>query len=220
MRSAFKFICLLAAAVLGVPSAFAITAFDNFGPDLATGPGFVIASGEQGEFGERTSGLQFTAGATGLLYQFALVLSAKNGGRPNDGLRLTLYTDAGDLPGTALESIILNDICYVDFDCPTGELVSAQATGTTLLEEGEVYWLLASSDFVAGDFAWYLTTENQPSLVYIDNGITGTFEFEFPPGLRVQVTPEMPPSVPEPASLLLLGMAAAALSFRRISSAR
>jgi len=214
MPQVIIFALLLTAVALGPRSAHAIVAFDNFGPGSSTSSDSVIASGVDGEFGERLSGLQFTATATGLVSQLSLVVSAKDNGRPNDGLRLTLFTDNGDLPGTALESLVVNDVCYVDFDCPTGELISAQAAGSTLIEEGSTYWLVASADLPTADFAWYLTTESLPGLVFIDNGFTGTLEFEFPPALRVKVVEEPGPVVPEPGALSLLAVAALGLILR------
>jgi len=194
--------------VLGLPLAHADTAFSNFGPEFArdqtTG---VIVSGDEGEFGERIAGLQFTAGVTGTFDRLWIAASAKDNGRPNDGLRLTLTSDNSDLPGDALESLVLNDVCYVDFECPNGQLYSLYAANTTELVQGTTYWLVATSDLAAADFTWYLTSEQNPGLVYLENGFVGTFPFNFPPALRIDVIADTGGGeLPEPALPLLLAM--------------
>src|SRR5581483_6427303 len=119
------------------------------------------------------------------------------------GLRFTLTEDNGDTPGSALESVVLNDVCYVDFDCPEGQLYMLSASSSRLLSAAVSYWLLASSDLPDGTFIWYLTSEIAPALVYLQDGFTGVFEFSSPPALRVDVTPVVT-EVFEPATPVLL----------------
>lgn len=175
---------------------------DAFGYDGSTG---VLVSGAGGTFGHQSAALQFTATQSGKFTQVILPLSAKDNGRPNDGLRLTLREDDQDQPGAELESLLLDDICYVDFECEQGQLFSGMATGTTDITAGTTYWLFAASDLEDAEFTWYLTNESNPALVGIFNGLSGTFLFDTPPALLVAVTPgnNGGGEVPEPAALLL-----------------
>jgi len=190
--------------------AIAVPTFDNFGEAFSyDGTTGVLISGTAGTFGHRSAALQFTATQSGKFSQVTLPLSAKDNGRPNDGLRLTLLDDDQDQPGTALESLLLDDICYVDFECELGQLYSAAAAGTTDIVAGSTYWLLASSDLEAAEFTWYLTSEVNPALVAIFNGLTGVFVFDTPPALLVSVTPgNGGGELPEPGSLLLAPLVA------------
>lgn len=185
-------------------AAMAVPAFDNFGENFSyEGSTGVLVSGAAGTFGHRSAALQFTATQSGKLAQLTLPLSAKDGGRPNDGLRLTLLDDDGNQPGAALESVVLNNICYVNNECEQGQLYTAMAGGTTEIDAGSTYWLLASSDLEAAEFTWYLTTETDPALVAIFNGLTGIFVFATPPALFIGVTSANGGGeVPEPVSLL------------------
>lgn len=194
--------------------AVSATAFDNFGDELGyDGSAGVLASGTGGTFGHRSSALQFTATQSGKLAGLTLPLSAKNDGRPNDGLRLTLLEDVEDQLGATLETVVLNDICYVDFECEQGQVYTAAASGNTDITAGMTYWLLASSDLEDAEFTWYLTTESDPALVGIFNGLTGIFLFDTPPALLVTVTPDggNGGEVPEPATVLLAPLMAWAI---------
>jgi len=205
-----------------MPVAMAATAFNNFGDELSyDGTLGVLASGTGGTFGHRSAALQFTATQSGKLTELMLPLSAKDNGRPNDGLRLTLLEDVEDQLGATLETVVLNDICYVDFECEQGQVYTAAASGTTDITEGMTYWLLASSDLEDAEFTWYLTTESDPALVGIFNGLTGIFLFDTPPALLVTVTPDGGNGggeVPEPATVLLAPLMAWAI--RRATRAR
>lgn len=211
MRFSLQILGTLLLLVIGTSFSHAVTTFNNFGPEFGRDQtAGVLVSGSEGEFGERVAGLQFTAGASGTFYRLWIAVSAKNNGRPNDGLRLTLTTDDANLPGEALESLVLNDVCYVDFECPSGQLYSLTASGTTELIQGTTYWLLGTSDLASADFTWYLTSEIAPALVYLENGFIGTLPFNSPPALRIDVAEEPGGGgeIPEPTSLLLLTLLA------------
>ncbi len=210
---------LLLATLTALP-AHALVAYDNFGPMFDYDPtSGVIVSGEQGLFGTRVAGLQFIAGASGTLNSISIAASAKDSGRPNDGFRLTITADDSDLPGEALGSVVLNDICYVDFECPQGMVQTAMVASDIELMEGTTYWVVGTSDLALADFTWYLTSVADPSLVYIENGFTGVFPFEFPPTLKITVVDENGGGgeVPEPPLqlLLLLGAIAGMTTNRR-----
>lgn len=221
MRFSFQILGTLLLLVAGMSLAHAVTAFDNFGPEFGRDQtAGVLVSGTEGEFGERVAGLQFTAATSGTFYRLWIAVSAKNNGRPNDGLRLTLTTNDADLPGEALESLVLNDVCYVDFECANGQLYSLSASGATELIQGTTYWILGTSDLASADFTWYLTSEVAPGLVYLENGFVGTLPFNSPPALRIDVAQEPGGGgeVPEPASLLLLALLAGTALVLRASA--
>ena len=196
-------------AVCWVSPALALPAFDNFGEGGAyDSSGGLIVSGPGGLFGQFSGGIQFTPSVTGFLSQLVLPLSAKDNGRPNDGFRVTLRSDDADTPGTVLESLVLNDVCYVDFDCEQGRLHTIDAAGTTELTAGTPYWLIATSDEEDADFLWYFTEAVDPTLVYIANGFEVVLPFVSPPALRVSVIPDSGGNgeIPEPSALLVFSL--------------
>lgn len=209
MLSALRCFAVLL-AVSWVSSALAVSAFDNFGDgDVFDPTGGLVVSGPGGLFGQFSSGLQFTSSVTGFVSQLVLPLSAKDNGRPNDGFRVTLHADDGNWPGAALESLVLNDICYVDFDCEQGQLHSIDASGTTELTAGTPYWLIASADEENADFLWYFTDAVDPASVYIaSDGFEVVLPFVSPPALRVSVIPDSGGNgeIPEPPALLVLSL--------------
>ncbi len=215
METILRHIVMSLLLIAAAPAVMAATAFDNFGDDFGyDGTAGVLASGTGGTFGHRSAALQFTASQSGKLTQLMLPLSAKNNGRPNDGLRLTLFEDVDDQLGATLETLVLDDICYVDFECEQGQLYTATAAGTTDITAGMTYWLLASSDLEDAEFTWYLTTETDPALVGIFNGLTGVFLFDTPPALRVDVIPDGGNGggeLPEPTTVLLAPLMAWAI---------
>jgi len=209
MRARLSWLFTFVLLGLFASSARAVVSFDNLGPGLETGPGAILVAGSAGEFGTILGGIQFTAQQSGFFSSITVVVSSKDDGRPNDGLRFTLRENDADTPGAAIESVVLNDVCYVDgaaATCPEGAPRSVNASSTNLLSAGTAYWLIATSDLDTADFSWYLTSAIDPALVYIENGFTGTLLFDSPPGLRVAVTPELVPTIPEPATLALLGL--------------
>ena len=215
METILRHIVMSLLLIAAAPAVMAATAFENFGDDFGyDGSVGVLASGTGGTFGHRSAALQFTASQSGKLTQLMLPLSAKNNGRPNDGLRLTLFEDVDDQLGATLETLVLDDICYVDFECEQGQLYTATAAGTTDITAGMTYWLLASSDLEDAEFTWYLTTQTDPALVGIFNGLTGVFLFDTPPALRVDVIPDGGSGggeLPEPATVLLAPLMAWAI---------
>jgi len=210
MGTVCRLIIAASLVLLAASPAIAVPTFDNFGAAFSyDGTSGVLVSGTAGTFGHRSAALQFTATQSGKFSMVTLPLSAKDNGRPNDGLRLTLLEDDQDQLGTALESLVLDDICYVDFECEMGQLYSAAAAGTTDIVAGTTYWLLASSDLEAAEFTWYLTSQTNPALVAIFNGLTGVFLFDTPPALLVSVTPPNGGGdIPEPGHLLLAPLVA------------
>lgn len=210
--------CCAVLALVGVattmPWANAITTFSNFGPGFARSTDIGLLVGRDGDlFGNTASGVSFIAEATG---RFDMLWIAANAaaGTPNDGLTFTLTADEGGMPGAAIESLVLNDICDVNA-CPTGQLFSASASQTNLLTEGVPYWLVGTAGDPVSSFLWFATTPEQgPGTGWIKNLLSPpegiVVELAQPGAFRIDVTPRVV-TVPEPATATLVAVTGIAL---------
>ncbi len=106
-------------------------------PDFAIGQTFVVAGGD------------YTLDTL-----IAPILYSDFGGGLNEGLTLSIYTNSSDgLPGTLLESATFADLASYTPDEPVNTF---DFSGTTLLEDGERYWITATvpDDGNIYDFGW------------------------------------------------------------------
>lgn len=203
-----RIVIAVLSVVLWHPGAHAATAFDNFGPgfDRSETISFPIA-GDPDSIFLSTVGVRFVANESGDFSNLWVAAGAFDSGRPNDGLRFSLAADDAGSPGEVLESVVLNDVCFlIPSDCPFGNVYSIAASGTTPIEEGVAYWILASADLAESQFSWYATTGATGAAdVYLENGIDDVLpDVPTPPAIRVDVVTDVTP-IPEPEAPLLLG---------------
>ena len=208
--SHFRKLCfaLLLCTILCLASASQARAdsvvFSNFGPGMTFNAGLVYrVSGTNTDNGQviavrftSTSNTNFTSA------QLAMVLL---GG--TNLLQVSLATNAGNLPGSIIETITLNNAV----PGPSGGVVTANSALNPLLSAGTDYWLIAFAPTADTDIGWHL------SLADISNGSNfagnnshsqtgpwGQAVGVVRPAFQINGNP-VSSAVPEPATLLLLG---------------
>jgi len=172
----------------------AAVVYDNFGPGLS-----FDASAGQG-FGSQSDdeyGLSFTPIDSGYLSHLTVAVSSYSG----EGEAIfTLYDDNSGEPGSILE--IFNLSSLPDFGS-TFTPQTITATGTTYLNSGQPYWLIASQPNYSDTGIWQNSTVAMDTLVAFRN-------IQFPEWLpqmheqqwtlRVETS-----AVPVPAAVWLFG---------------
>ncbi len=190
--------------LLLVPLGWADVIFSNLGPGGTYNniAGVWVIGNVPG--GVSTMGPAFSVSGTYELSSIDLaLLYDSNAGGVNGLVTLSLYTDAGGTPGTALESWILSSV--PDYGSPNGTLVTL-SSGSLVLSNA-TYWLIGSASFGVWDF-WMVNLDGTDGSVYRNGAVYNAMM----PAFQVNGTP-----IPEPSALILLagGMAALAGTVRR-----
>lgn len=198
MRKA-TFGIVLAAAILSLPAicmAGPVTIFDNTNPISSICCGYAIGL-YPSTTSTYTSYAAFTpTGSNYLLTSVGLVASLGTGGSPLD---LFLYSSSGGQPGTLLESW-LNVAVGSSLS-----LVTQPSVGSLILNEGQQYWLGATTNNPQAEDIWWINPALTQGLgCYTVNGgpyncattVSGLVAFQ------ILGTPTS--ATPEPSSLLLL----------------
>lgn len=176
----------------------AVTVYNNFGPgnSFNASTGWTVGLVTTNVF---DIAMNFTAGATA---NVSAITVATNSPAVN-GVRLNLYTDSGGLPGTLLESNVSGT--------NVGGVFTVAGSGSTLVN-GQNYVLTMSMVDPSEDTGWCFTSPavNLNGSFRVNSGAWNAFSFV--PGSVFKIEGE---PVPEPASLLALGAAVAALARRR-----
>jgi hypothetical protein len=143
-------------SMLCLSSAQAIVAYDNFGPgmsfDVSAGQGF-------GSQSDAEYGLSFTPIDSGYLSYLTVAVSSLSG----EGEAIfTLYDDNLGEPGSVLETFNLSNLPAFG---STFTPQTITATGTTYLNSGQPYWLIASQPNYPDTGVWQNSTVAMDTLV-------------------------------------------------------
>ncbi|RYG24281.1 PEP-CTERM sorting domain-containing protein [bacterium] len=188
----------VAALSMAALSAQAVDAFSNLDPAPDSYNGLVAYDVSP----NNRQGFQFTAVAGGMLTGFQVAMN--NLSSPARQFNFSLYEDSGsDTLGTFLFS--WNQLSTgVDYNTTRSALVSIDASGSGInIVNGAKYWVVANAELMT-----FWNTANSGTAMhlmgdtYIPNSDQGAYS--------VQVE-----AVPEPASMVALGLGAVALLRRR-----
>jgi hypothetical protein len=199
----------LAAALFTVApsSARGDIVFNNFGAADAFGNSGRLLQGESvGTIGDVDQAVSFTVG--GSPYNLTLVSLGINIGGPgvNTGLLdVEIWSNAAGLPGAALDVVTLN------VNSQGKQIVTANFGGSPQLSAGTTYWIVADArTTLDGGWNFNSTGDVGNTAGRSDNGPWSLRVDDDRMALRVEGT-----LVPEPASVAMLGLAAAAGLGRR-----
>ncbi len=154
-----------------------------------------------------TQGDQFTASATANLSSIDIALGYAFG--PTNGDIVSLYTDAGGMPGTLLEQWTATNL--PSFGSTSNSPTLLMSTNHPLLVAGDQYWLIASPIDQNSNNPWNFNDTGAVGNHYFNGSVTLATQGAF------AVFGTTGGSVPEPASMFLLGtgLIGGAASLRR-----
>ncbi len=205
--AAYRPVCALAGALLGIAlSSAPVTAdvlYNTFGPGDSFDSGTVMIIGGPYPFNQVVAA-SFLTSVTANVTDAVLALQHQNGA--NFPVDLYILSDASGSPGSTVMSLhqlgVIDDIPgLVTFACYS----DCQLTAGT-------YWLVGRDISDNTQQAWSHVPEGGPATIIAYNqvgSLTGPWVTAELPELAFRINGE--PSVPEPASLLLLGPAVAGL---------
>lgn len=158
----------------------------------------------------RIVGMQFEASSTAFATSMDLSIQAQLAG--SVGGTVNLFADSGsNTLGTFMHSVSF----------PTQPVLGSTGHVTValpnlLMTSGQKYWAVTNADGLFGMLFWHIPPSSTFGNMYTTASAAspGTYSQERQPGLRITGDP-----VPEPATLVALGMGAAALLRRRLRRA-
>lgn len=180
------------------------TVFSNFGPFDAFGDsGLLLQGPDANTIGDVNQAAAFTVGPTS--YLLTGIDIGINSGGPGDStgpIDIVLAADAGGLPGAALQNSVDN------IAVEGKQIASGSYPGSLLLAANTTYWVIADAEgHFDGGWNFNSIGETGPTA-----GQTEGFEWNaHNPEQRFAFRVEGRPAVPEPASLITLGIALAGM---------
>ena len=194
-----RFLATSCSALALVCAAHSVVLYSSFGPGDTFQPlwGWT-ACGSLTSLGAIVTGFQFVSAASGDVGRIDVALSHSTG---SYGFSLDLYDDASNLPNNLLGT--WTGTAVIELGTWPG-FASINVPAGTPLAAGGTYWLIARAD-PTSDLAWNpnsigLTGILKQNANYFPNSDVGAFRLE---------------TVPEPASVALLGIGLGALLARR-----
>jgi PEP-CTERM motif-containing protein len=185
-----KLLLLVAALLLPLFARADTVLYNNLGPGNSYNCciGWTIGIGF-------TQGDQFTASATANLSSIDIALAYASG--PTNGDIVSLYTDAGGMPGTLLEQWTATNL--PNFGTTSNSPIVLTSTNHPLLMAGNQYWLIASPIDQNSNNPWNWNDTGAVGNHYVNGSVSLNTQGAF------AVFGTTGGSVPEPASMFLLG---------------
>ncbi len=177
---------VLFAAALAMVMSTGMAQADVLYSNLGSGDSFSTAGYPSAQFVRYSQwpAVRFTV--AGGDYQLGTVELPLKLGYAYTGMNVSVTRDAGGIPGTTLETILVPAASIPS----TPRLVSVASVSKPVLEEGNTYWVVASFNESA-EAQWYANNTGAMGMAYILVGLQGWFYSSYyaTPALRVTGTP-------------------------------
>jgi hypothetical protein len=221
MKRQFLFyVCVWAAAVATQGVSRADVVFSNFGPGFAYNTSFGNIVGNAFDSNDYAEGDTFTPAANETLSSLTLALSCFV--TCPDAFSISITTDGGDQPGTALESFSVAGTALGPLGTDNAPIL-VDSTLHPLLTAGTQYWVTVASD-LNDSIEWNVnsTGDTADQAISTDGGATWFSPSGQTPGAFEVVGAPVVSSVPEPgtAGLLLSALVLCGLAGGFSSAAR